>query len=280
MYGKSDAWACVVLSDADKERAEVFASDRGLTLTELLCLAVTAREDMLSHDKTATLAVELCNLAGRDYNEAAWAANVCARRYAFRVASKRDALTRCLRMLRTCEHMAGAARRGLADLSELTGPLERTRWVIVRTRRNSEEKMGGAGVSFRLSKELKGQVLSSAEALGISASAWLRGALVAYMMDCEAGEEWGRAVLVTDRDVRRLTLAMTRWSVNHRQAADALERVRSAQEPSRFDPRKRTERAWKACDAAKTAMEETWAAFNVAMDPLTTLFSGADPWRS
>ena len=275
MAERGTGWLCVILSDDVKRRASEFARDRGLTLTELLCQSVRAREGMLHQDKAAAMVAELVNLAGRDYNEAAWAANLCARRYCFRVASNREAYKRFVRTLATCEHMATESLDAVADIAEMTAQLEDARWVVVATKRGPAGRLGGArGVTFRAEGGLREIALRSAGELGLTASAWLRGALLAYMEDCEGAEGRARTAIASDADVRGLSLAASRWRVNHAQAVRSLSAVRAEQTPSRFDPPEMTERARAACETAASAVERAWASFEAAMGPMGALLRG------
>ena len=276
MAGRGTGWLCAILSDDVKRRATEIARDRGLTLTELMCQSVRAREGMLPQDKMAATIAELVNLAGRDYNEAAWAANLCARRYCFRVASNRESYKRFVRTLATCESMATESISAVADVAEMAARLEGSRWVVVTTKRGRAGRLGGArGFTFRAEDDLREIAIRSADELGLSVSAWLRGALLAYMEDCEAGEGCAPAKMASDADVRGLTLAASRWRVNHAQAVRSLTAVRAEQTPSRFDPPEMTERARASCETAMESVERAWTSFEAAMAPLGALLREA-----
>ena len=69
--------ACVVLGDEDKGCARGLTIEMGLPLTDLLCISARAQAEMHNYDREPPLIVALADLAGRSYNEAAWAANAC-----------------------------------------------------------------------------------------------------------------------------------------------------------------------------------------------------------
>lgn len=252
-----------MLTREERELVHECARERGLYTAELAREAIRSRGDGDGAERMRTL-IDAVNEAGREYNEAAWAANVCARRYGYASYMKDEEFDRLLNMLGTCERMASRARSKLEGARADVAGMPKARWFVVKTRRLSSDRSFDSRLTIRLRGSDLEWVERRARALGVSQSAWVRMALLTYV----EGAEGGDAVVTTDVVVSDLMRAAIRWRTNHGQAARSLAVVREAQGRSRYLEQGQADEVVTRVRACARQVESAWGLVVETLGPL------------
>lgn len=263
MHELSDQHFVTMLSPEERERVHDSACELGLYTAELAREAIRARGEGEADASVRTL-IEVVNEAGREYNEATWAANVCARRYGYASYMKDEEFKRLLNMLGTCERMASRSRLKLEDCRSASEKMAGAPWFVVQTRRASSGATREARLTFRLRRSDLEKVERCARIGGMSQSAWVRMALLTYI-DGGVGSE---TVVTTDVVVSMLMRAAIRWRTNHRQAVKSLSVVRDAQGRSRYLERGQADDVVARVRACTRQMESAWDLVVEMLGPL------------
>lgn len=251
-------FARVSVVERDELRQASFQS--GLHVSEI------AREAIgrISRSPGDTSAVELASAldaAGRDFNEGAWCANVCARRWGRSCLVDDESFERLMGTLSTCSRFVTRAGDGLAEASGAASSLARNPPFLISAQRGSGVEM--CSISLRVSEEERDLANRQARARGVSLASWLRMALLTQVRG--AADD---SVTVTEDEVARLMTAVIRWRTNNKQASRSLRIVREAQGSSPLITDEQADDVVVACVEASRALDETWRRFVSLVLPL------------
>ena len=250
---------------AGNERARFAEAARreGIHASQLAREAISTAIASWSADEPALLCDALHD-AGRHMNDAAWAANSCARRYSHAaLLSERD-LDWIMDTLGTCFRCARDARKVLSDVSERALSLARRSWSVLSTRGLPSGKDGRRSLTIKMSEGERKAVREAADRLDVSVSSWVRAAILSAI----DGSPATGTVIATDNEIRRLILMSIRLRANYSQTIRSLTAVREEQGTSKYLSLEEASDIIDSCHIAATAVDACWDIVVSALAPL------------
>ena len=168
---------------------------------------------------------------GRDLNAAARQANRMARSYSLAKSLTADEVTMLLAEGHVLRELEATARRRVVEVEAEISRAAECRIVAVRP---NQETSASRRVIAAVPKDDRDSFHAAAEAIGMSASAYLRVLLVlSASADIDSlVESGGKVLVVSPTDRVRLRTAVQRWQTNREQTLAAIESVAKRYEAS------------------------------------------------
>lgn len=265
------------MSPEERARVRDEASRRGLYASELVRDAIRRRPEGAGPDPVTRL-TQAIRQAGREFNEAAWAANVSARRYGFVSCMKDEEYERMLGMLSSCERMARRAVGELPEARRASRDIVGREWFVVPTRRMASPDPRGVLLTARVSERDREKVERCAAREGMTPSSWVRMAVLTHIDGVGLSAD---PVVTTDKKVGDLMREAIRWRTNHGQAERALACVLEAKGGSRYLSRDQSDEVVRLVRRCSGEVAEAWGTVVSVLGPIEEMgpLRGVGLWR-